>query len=53
MLDFKILPKRTASDKALRDKVCNIAKKVKYDRYRSEPASMVHNFLINSLLLHW
>ena len=32
--DFKDLAKRTASDKVLRDKVFNIAKNPKYDRYQ-------------------
>ena len=31
--DFKDLPRRTASDKVLRDKVFNIAKNPKYCRY--------------------
>ena len=31
--DFNDLPKRTASDKVLRDKAFNIAKYPKYDRY--------------------
>lgn len=53
MLDFNNLPKRTASHKLLRDKVFNIAEKVKYDRYQSKISSMVHNFWINGLLLHW
>ena len=40
--DFKDLPRRTASDKILRDKAFNIAKKPKYDGYQREFASMVY-----------
>ena len=32
--DFEDLPKRTAADKVLRDKVFNIAKDPKYDGYQ-------------------
>ena len=32
--DFKDLPRRTASDKILRDKACNIVKNLKYDGYQ-------------------
>ena len=53
MLDFKNLPKTTASGKLLCDKVFNTAKKVKYDRYRSEIALMVNHFWMNDLLLYW
>ena len=42
--DFKDLPKRTAADKALRDKAFNIAKNPKQDGYRKELAFMVYNF---------
>ena len=38
--DFKDLPRRTASDKMLRDKVFNIAKNPKYDGYQRGLASM-------------
>ena len=31
--DFKDLPRRTASDKVLRDKVFNISKNLKYNEY--------------------
>ena len=31
--DFKDLTRRTASDKVMRDKAFNIAKKLKYDGY--------------------
>ena len=49
--DFKDLPRRTASDKALRDKVFDIAKYLKYDRYQSDLDSMVYNFLTRSLVV--
>ena len=39
--DFKDLPRRTASDKTLRDKAFNIAKNSEYDGYQSELTSMV------------
>ena len=40
--DFKDLARRTASDKVLRHKTFNIAKKnPKYDRYQRKIASMV------------
>ena len=42
--DFKDLAKRTASDKALRDKAFNIAKNPKYDGYQRGLASMVDKF---------
>ena len=40
--DFKGLPRRTASDKVLRDKAFNIAKNPKYDGYQRGVASMVY-----------
>ena len=40
--DFKDLKKRTAADKAVRDKAFNIAKDSKYDGYQRELASMVY-----------
>ena len=40
--DFKDLPKRTATDKVLRDKVFTIAKNPKYDGYQGGLASMVY-----------
>ena len=50
--DFKDLPRRTASDKILRDKAFNIAKNPKYCQYqRGLVASTVYNFLIKRLLL--
>ena len=42
--DFKDLPRRTASDKVLRDKPFNIAKNPKYDGYQRGRASMVYKF---------
>ena len=42
--DFKDLAQRTASDKVLRDKAFNIAKKPKYDGYQTGLASMVYKF---------
>ena len=41
---FKDLKRRTYSDKFLRDKVFNIAKKPKYDGYQRGLASMVYKF---------
>ena len=42
--DFKVLTRRTTSDKVLRDKTFNIAKNPKYDGYQRGDASMVQNF---------
>ena len=42
--DFKDLARRTASDKALRDKAFNIAKNPKYDGYQRQLAFMVYKF---------
>ena len=39
---LKILKKRTAADKVLRDKAFNIAKNPKYDAYQRGLASMVY-----------
>ena len=39
-VDFKDLPKRTASEKVLLDQVFNIAKNTKYDGYERDLASM-------------
>ena len=39
--DFKVLTRRTTSDKVLRDKTFNIAKNPKYDGYQRGDASMV------------
>ena len=38
-VDFKNLAKRTASDKALRDKAFNIAENLKYDGYQKRSCS--------------
>ena len=40
--DFKDLPRRTTSDKILRDKASNIAKNSRYDGYQRGLASMVY-----------
>ena len=42
--DFKDLPRRTASDKILRNKAFNIAKYPKHDGYQRKLASMVYKF---------
>ena len=42
--DFKDLPRRTASDKVLRDKRFNVAKSQKYDGYQRGLASVVYKF---------
>ena len=42
--DFKDLDGRTASDKVVRDKAFNIAKKPKFDGYQTGLASMVYKF---------
>ena len=42
--DFKDLPKRTTSNKVLRDKPFNIAKNPKYDGYQTGLASMIYKF---------
>ena len=42
--DFKYLPRRTASDKILRDKAFNIAKNPKYDAYQRGLTSVVYKF---------
>ena len=41
---FKILARRTASDKILRDKVFITAKNLKYNEYKGGLASMVYKF---------
>ena len=41
---FKDIVRRTASDKFLRDKTFNIAKKPKYDGYQRGLASMIYKF---------
>ena len=42
--DFKDLPKRTATDKVLRNKAFNIAKNPKYDGCQKGLASMIFKF---------
>ena len=42
--DFKDLPRRTASDKVLRDKSFNIATNPNYDGYQHDLASMFYTF---------
>ena len=42
--DFKDIAKRTASDKALRDKVFNITKDPKYDGLERGLATVVYKF---------
>ena len=42
--DFKDLPRRTASDKILRDKSFNIAKNPNYGGYQRVLVSMVYSF---------
>ena len=44
--NFKDLPRRTASEKILRDKAFSITKNSKYEGYQRGLASMVYNFLI-------
>ena len=41
--DLKDLPRKTASDKVLRDKAFDIAKNSKYDGYQRGLALMVYN----------
>ena len=48
---FKDLPRRTASDKILRDKAFNIAENPKYDGYQHGIASMVYKFFDKKLLM--
>ena len=42
--DFKDIPRRTDSDKVLRDKAFNFAKNSKYGEYQRGLAAMVYNF---------
>ena len=46
--DFEDLPRRTVSDKMLRQNAFNIAENPKYDGYQRGLASMVYTFLIKS-----
>ena len=48
--DFKDLPRRTASDKVLRDRAFNISKNPKYDGYQRGLTSMVYKFFDKNLL---
>ena len=43
-VDFKDLPRRTASNKVLHDQAFNIAKYPKYDEHQRVVASLVLNF---------
>ena len=45
--DFKDLPRRTASDKVLLDKVFHIAKNPKHDGCQREIASMTYNIFFD------
>ena len=42
--DFKVLPRRKASDKVLRDEAFNIAKTPNYDTAKRGLDSIVHKF---------
>ena len=42
--DFQNLPRRTASEKVLLDKACNIAKDPKYDGYQIDLTQMYYKF---------
>ena len=44
--DFKDLPRRTAYDKVIHDKVFNIAKYPKYDGCQRGLASVVYKFFV-------
>ena len=46
---LKILQKKTASDKVLREKAFNIAEDPKYDGYQRGLTSMVYKFFDKSL----
>ena len=49
--DFKDLNRRTAADKVLCDKACNIAEDPKYDGHQRGLVSMVYKYLIKKLLV--
>ena len=49
--DFKDLPKRTASDKVLRDKAFSIAKNLKYDGYQRGLALLLSNSNVKSKIM--
>ena len=42
--DFKDLTRRTASEKILHDKACNVAKNPKYDGYQRGLVSVANKF---------
>ena len=47
--DFKEVPRRTASDKLLGNKVFNIAESAQYDGHKNYFCPMVYSFLIKGL----
>ena len=47
--DFKDLPRRTASDKVMRDKMFNIGKNLRYDGNQRGLASMLYKFFDKNL----
>ena len=49
--DFKDLPRRTARDKVLHNKLVNVAKIPKHDEYQRDLAYMIYNFLMKSILV--
>ena len=49
--DFKVLPRKIASDKVLCDKAFNIARNPSYDGYQRALASIPCKFLIKNLLV--
>ena len=49
--DFKDLPRKTTTDKALHYKAFTIVKNPKFDRYQRGLASMVYVFLMKRLQL--
>ena len=49
-VDFKYSTRRTASDKVLKDKSFNIAKKSKYDGYQVDLTSMVYKFFQKNII---
>ena len=51
--DFKVLARRTAADKVLRDQAFNIAKDTKYGGYQRGLASMVYNFFLIRNCRQW
>ena len=50
---FKYLPRRTASDKILRDKAFNIVKNLKYDGYQRNIASVVYILFDKKTSVSW